>query len=52
MDKPISLAIVVFSAVMFVYFLLTAWRVWQSPEVKRDLERLREQRARRKAALR
>ena len=35
-----------------VYFLRGSWRVYRSPEFRKDVERLREQRRIRKAATR
>jgi hypothetical protein len=41
-----------FSFCSTIYFLRASWRFGRSPEFKRDLERLREQRRNRKAARR
>lgn len=44
--------IFVVSFCITVYFAREAWRVWKSPEMKRDIARLRENRRLRKAATR
>lgn len=44
--------IFVVSFVGLIYFAKAAFKAWQSPEFKRDMERLREQRRRRKASRR
>jgi hypothetical protein len=41
-----------FAFCVLVYYIREIWRAWISPEMKRDLAQLREQRKRRRAARR
>ncbi len=51
-DSIVGMLVFLCGFCLVVYYLREIWRAWGSPEVKRDLADLREQRRRRRAAKR
>lgn len=49
-DETFGMLVFLFGFCVMAYYIREIWRAWVSPEFKRDIAELREQRRRRRAA--